>query len=586
MRCPLTARFICLALVLPTLGAVVAGQHEPILASAVVAVHPSNLTAASVFQPFLDRMWLSSPTFNRQCRRLAAAPGLTVVLRLEEPQRRPSCRARTVLQRRNGVLITADVFLSPTLDAVELIAHEVEHVLEQLDGVDLTAQAGSGNVWRREDGVFETRRATEAGRRVAREVQLVQEGPVGAVDAASARISADGGHVVFVSYAGLLPQDTNAVRDVYVFDLATGRLTLESPGAHATVADGESTSPGISGDGRYVVFVSLAGNLADMPIPPGRLRVFLRDRETGTTRLLTTGTSDDPANGYSTNPAISADGSTIVFDSAATDLVAGTKAPGHTVGVYLMRPSSGERMRLDVSTAGQASAGQSVAPTVSADGRYVAFMSRADLTCAAPACPGDPPDRNGVADVYLRDTATNTTTRISRSDAGLDPDGPSYGPALSGNGRYVAFVSEASNLTRDAHKHVASVYVRDVVTGVTELVSRNPGGRQANGRSLHPAVSQDGQTVAFESLASDLLCEQRCQDGQRDTNLVWDVYVHDRRTRHTIRASAGGVDEWMEESRAPALDDDGRTIVFASRHPRNDQDEAGDEDLYVRLAGP
>ena len=413
---------------------------------------------------------------------------------------------------------------------------------------------------------------------------IVQEGPAGLVDARSARISARGSHVVFASYAPLSPQDTNHVRDVYVFELATGRLTLESLGVRGTVANGESISPGISGDGRYVVFVSSAGNLADTPIPPGMPRVFLRDREVETTRLVTTSASGNPANGYSSNPAISADGTTIVFESAATDLVDEADAAGNTVGVYLIRRSSGERERLNVSSAGKPPAGQSVSPTVSADGRYVAFMSRADLTCVQPTCPREPPDRNGVADVYLRDTATNTTTRVSNSYSGRDPDGPSYGPAMSGDGRYVAFVSEASNLTPDADKHVASVYVRDVVTGVTELVSRNQSGRQANGPSLHPAVSHDGWTVAFQSLASDFLCKDRCQAGQRDTNLVWDVFVHDRRTRRTIRASADGAEEWMEESGAPSVDEAGRVIVFASRHPLNRHDEAHDADLYVRLA--
>ena len=147
-------------------------QPAPTLASAAVVVRPSNLAAASVFRPLLDGMWQSSPTFNGQCRRLAAAPRLKVVLRLEAPQHRPSFAARTVLERRDGVLVAAHVFLSLTPDAVELIAHEVEHVLEQLDGVDLEAQAGSGNVWKRDDGAFETRRATEVGRRVAREVKL------------------------------------------------------------------------------------------------------------------------------------------------------------------------------------------------------------------------------------------------------------------------------------------------------------------------------------------------------------------------------------------------------------------------------
>jgi Tol biopolymer transport system component len=414
-----------------------------------------------------------------------------------------------------------------------------------------------------------------------------RDGQAGHVDAPSARVSARGRHVVFASYARLVPQDTNRVRDVYVFDLSTGRLTLESPGVRGTVANGESSSPGISGDGRYVVFVSSAGNLAETQVPPGMPRVFLRDRETETTRLLATSAIGDPANGYSSNPAISADGTTIVFESAATDLVDGAHVAGNTVGVYLIRRASGVSVRLNVSSAGQVPAGQSVSPTVSADGRYVAFMSRADLTCAGePTCPREPPDRNGVADVYLRDTATNTTTRVSRGHSGRDPDGPSYDPAVSGDGRYVAFVSEASNLTSDSSKHAANVYVRDMVTGVTELVSRNARGRQANGPSIHPAVSHDGSMVAFQSLASDFLCKDQCQNGQRDINLVSDVFVHDRRTRRTIRASADDGEEWMEGSRAPSLDETGLVVVFASRHPLNEQDEAHDEDLYIRLARP
>ena len=132
---------------------------------------PPNLSAAAVFKPYLERMVRTSPTFRSQCKRLGAAPLLRVQLRLEDPQRRPSFRARTVLARDQGVVVAAHIFLYPSPDAVELIAHEIEHVLEQLDGVDLEAHVGSGNVWKREDGAFETRRATEAGLRVAREMR-------------------------------------------------------------------------------------------------------------------------------------------------------------------------------------------------------------------------------------------------------------------------------------------------------------------------------------------------------------------------------------------------------------------------------
>jgi Tol biopolymer transport system component len=402
----------------------------------------------------------------------------------------------------------------------------------------------------------------------------------------SARVSARGLHVVFSSYARLVVADANQVRDVYVLDLSTGQLTLESVGRDGSVANGDSGSPDISGDGRYVVFVSSAGNLADTQIAAGMPRLFLRDRENATTRLLTTSASGGPANGYSNNPAISADGTTVVFDSAATDLLQ-SDAP-NDVSVYLMRLSSSERTRLNVSGASEPRAGQSVSPSISADGRYIAFMSKADLTCRdAPACVPEPPDRNRVADVYVRDAVTNTTTRVSRSHTGQDTNGASYDPAISGDGRHVVFVSEASNLTRDSGRHVAQVYSRDIVNGVTELLSRNPSGRRANGPSAHPAVSHDGSTVAFQSLASDLLCIDHCDATRRDINLVWDVFVHDRRTRRTIRASAGDSDEeWMESSRAPSLDGTGRVLAFGSRHPINGRADSHDENLFVWVPRP
>src|SRR4030095_15203705 len=97
--------------------------------------------------------------------------------------------------------------------------------------------------------------------------------------------------------------------------------------------------------------------------------------------------------------------------------------------------------------------------------------------------------------------------RITRSSAAGDPDGPSYHPAISGDGHSVAFVSEASNLTLDSTSRTAQIFAHDLVTGINELISRTPSGRPANGPSLRPALSQDGATIAFQSLASNLVCE-------------------------------------------------------------------------------
>jgi Tol biopolymer transport system component len=524
----------------------------------------------------------------------------------EDLPRRPSLsRARTVLGRKDSSLASANVYLKPSLDAPELIAHELEHILEQLDGVDLQAQAGNGVVWKSGDGDFETRRAIEAGRRVAREITtgsdvtdvrhlphetyahrlttVVQRDRNATPSSVrSARVSGSGRYVAFVSSAQLVEADRNQLGDVYVLDLVTSDCTLESIEPGGSAGNGESLNPGISRDGRYVVFESAAGNLLDTPLPPGTFRVFLRDRETGVTRLLSANANGEPANGTSGNPAISADGSAVVFESTATDLIGDPELGRPSVGIYLIQLAAGRRARLDVPSAGGRRDGQSMSPAISADGRFVAFVSKADLTCGeAPACVIEPPDENSLADIYLRDTLTNVTRRISRGHAGRDLDGPSYDAAISGDGRQVAFVSEAANLTRDSTTRAAHIYVHDLTTGITELASRTPSGRPANGASLRPAISHDGGTVAFQSLASDLLCERKCGEGSLDINLLWDVFVIDRLTGRTIRASGDNGEEWMENSRAPSLDATGRVLAFGSRHPINESDKAHDEDLYL-----
>jgi Tol biopolymer transport system component len=576
-------------------------------------VLPSNLEVASVFRPFLDKMWQASPTFRGQWRRLAAGTGVRLSVLVEDlPRPAPSYKARSLLRHQDGSLVSVQVYLKPSLDAPEFIAHELEHIIEQLDGVDLQAQAGYGGaVWKAGDGAFETRRAIEAGRRVAREIttgadvtdvrHLIHENHADRLTTVvqqdrnatpssvrSARVSGSGRYVVFVSSAQLVEADRNQLGDVYVLDLATGECTLESVEPGGSPGNGESLSPDISRDGRYVVFESAAGNLLDTQILPGIFRVFLRDRETGVTRLLSVNANGEPANGTSGSPAISADGTVVVFESTATDLVESGDTAGSSVGIYMIRLTSGLRSRLDLTSSGGRRAGQSMSPAISADGRFVAFVSKADLTCGeASTCVTEPSHKKGVADVYLRDTDTNTTRRVTSSYAGGDPDGPSYHPAISGDGRHVAFVSEASNLTRESGSRTAQIYVQDRSTRMTELVSRTPSGRLANGPSLRPALSQDGATVAFQSLASNLVCEGKCQDGLSDINLLWDIFVYDRFARRTTRVSTDIGEEWMENSRAPSLDDAGQVLTFGSRHPINGRDEARDEDLYVyRLRRP
>ena len=337
---------------------VVTGALRPSPGLASVAL-PSNLAAGAIFQAALESMWQSSPTFRRQCRRLSAAPRLRVNLLLEDLARRPaSYQARSAMKRQNGVLVSVDILLTRIEDRVELIAHEIEHVIEQLDEIELEAHVGGGNVWKREDGAFETRRAIEVGRRVAHDVSgaaQVPQSPIAQEDLAtraprvvtqqengspdvgsppSGRVSASGRQVVFALSSPLVPADRNASRDIYVMDVSTRHVTLETPGAAGRPANGESANPDISRDGRYVVFESIAGNLTDVEFVRGIPRIYLRDRQTGVTRLLSTNASGEPANGPSMDPAISADGATVVFTSSAGDLVEDASIPAGSIGVY------------------------------------------------------------------------------------------------------------------------------------------------------------------------------------------------------------------------------------------------------------
>jgi Tol biopolymer transport system component len=568
---------------------------------------PSNLTASPVFRPALERMWLSSATFRRQCGRLSTARQLRVTLLMEELARHPSSyAARAAMKRQGGALVSVNIHLAGFADPIELIAHEIEHVLEQLEGVDLGAQAGTGNVWKREDGAFETRRAIEVGRRVAREVNAAanprpldgQKDSVGLrlhaialhdrfpllTGPPSGKISASGRQVVFTSYASLVATDGNTTRDIYVMDVSARRLTLETPGAEGHSANGESVNPDISRDGRFVVFESTAGNLTNGELAPGVPRVFLRDRQADVTRLLSTNVRDAPANGASMNPAISADGKVVVFVSSASDMLEGTVG---SPGVYIIGLASNTRTRVDVTNQGQVRAGQSGSPAISAEGRYVAFMSRADLTSGDGRSPADDaPDGNGTYDIYVRDTVLRRTRRVSQSPAGRDTDGPSYHPAISADGRFVAFVSEASNLTHGGGKRLAQIYLRDMNTGATELISRAPAGRSADAGSARPAVSGDGSVIAYQSLASNLLCPEKCGAPASDINLLWDVYVYDRSGQRTIRASSDGREEWMESSRGPSLDGTGRVLAFMSTHPSSPSDESHGEDLFIRDFSP
>src|SRR5262249_20674679 len=186
---------------------------------------------------------------------------------------------------------------------------------------------------------------------------------------------------------------------------------------------------------------------------------------------------------------------------------------GGGIGVYRVELSSNTCTRVDRTGDGRGHAGQSTSATISGDGRYIAFATDADLTMEGKAVRDEPRDRNGVFDIYVSDTLRRQMRRASVVSTGSDSDGPSYEPSISADGRYVAFVSDASNLTSARSPLRGQVFVRDMDTGTIEMVSRTSAGAPGDGRSARPAISGDGSIIAYQSLASNLLCGKRCRPG-------------------------------------------------------------------------
>jgi Tol biopolymer transport system component len=330
-------------------------------------------------------------------------------------------------------------------------------------------------------------------------------GPAGAKgdsESGSPTISADGRFVAFVSSASNLhPDDTDETSDIFVRDLQTNTVTLVTRASGATGAkgDGGSFYPAISADGRFVAFSSEASNL-DPDDTDTVDDVYVRDLEANTTTLLSraTGVAGAKGDNYSYEPAISADGSVVAFNSQATNL-----HPDHSNGSpgIFVRDLDANTTTLASRATGAAgiTAGNSLRPEISDDGHVVAFMSQS--TGLDPADDADT-DR----DVFVRDLEANTTTLASRADGatGASADAYSSDPVLSADGRLVAFQSEGENLHPDDTDGSYDVFVRDVAANTTTLVSRDAGGVKGNAYSYHAAMSPDGRYVAFASAASNL----------------------------------------------------------------------------------
>ena len=227
----------------------------------------------------------------------------------------------------------------------------------------------------------------------------------------------------------------------------------------------------------------------------GTWDVFVRDRTTGTTEIVSVDSKGDEGNGPSGDPAISGDGRFVVFRSRASDLVG--KDTNGKWDIFMHDRKRGNTYRLSEKTNGRQANGHSDDPDISSDGKWVVFESKATNLVKG--------DTNGKKDIFIHDRVNGVTKLVSQKSNGGRANGGSSNPTVSGNGRFVAFESRARNLAGKDTNRAADIYVHDRKKKKTTRVSMRNGGGLLNGGSWDPTISDNGRWVAFASASSQLV---------------------------------------------------------------------------------
>jgi Tol biopolymer transport system component len=352
-------------------------------------------------------------------------------------------------------------------------------------------------------------------------------------------LSADGRLVAFSSSATNLPGGSGTFFQTYVHDVETGKTSLMSRKRNGDPADGAAVTGGISADGRFVVF---EGGGTGLPgANPNHAEVWVRDRKLGETRLVSKTSGGKPAaGGDSVEPTVSANGRYVVFASEATNF------PGGIGGIFVRDMKRSKTIRASRTSGGEGAYGFLCGQSISSDGSRVVFRS------------DDPdlPGANGYDHIYLRNLDRGRTTLIDRrTDGQVGSGGNADCPSISGNGRFVAFKSYATNLPAVTAPD-SQQFLRDTKLGRLILVSRNNAGKPQDGSALYGQPSGDGRYVTFQASATNLPGSSPSYD---------QAYVRDRKlgTTHLLSRAANG-DPADDTSDTVSISRNGHWAAFES----------------------
>jgi Tol biopolymer transport system component len=382
-------------------------------------------------------------------------------------------------------------------------------------------------------------------------VSVNDNGTAGSGASSTPSINGDGSLVAFASSSTNFVTDVNGTQ-IYLHNRQTNQIEVVSRDSNSSVINeggGTSSDPSISSDGRLVAFVSSSSNLVT---GVSGQQIYVRDRQTGHTTVVSKSSAGTTGDGTSNAPAISADGRYVAFASASTNLVAGVS--GTQIYVHDRQTDQTTLVSHDNSVTPVAGNGVSASPVISSDGRFVAFASLSTNLGAA----------GGNQQIYIHDRLTGangSTSLISKDSVPTAGNGNSSTPSISGDGRFVAFVSGATNIVTGFTGQ--QVYVHDRNTGANgtnSLISRDNSGSPNAGdqNSSAPSISSDGRYVAFTSSATNLIAGV---SGQQ-------IYVHDRNgpaTSLVSRDNTGSLVEGDGLSDTPSINSDGGFVAFFSQ---------------------
>ncbi|MBA3532293.1 MAG: PD40 domain-containing protein [Ardenticatenales bacterium] len=394
-------------------------------------------------------------------------------------------------------------------------------------------------------------------------------------DSLEGEVSPDGLYVAFSSDAtNLVPNDTNAQKDVFLRNRPTGTTVLISASTTGGTSNGLSQNPSVSERGGFVVFESSATNLVASDGNAATTDIFRRNVGTGQTELISVSSAEVQGDGESNNPHISPDGRYVVFESSASNLVPNDTNSRQDVFLRDTVAGTTELISFNATNTGGGNNDSSDA-RVTPDGRHVVFISFAsnivdgDTTlCGTFSC----------GDAFVRDRETNTTDRVSLTNTGGQPASTVSHPDISADGRYVVYSTSANNIVTNDNNTSPDVFLYDRTNDSVRRVSVSNTGVEGNDWSVEPVISADGVWIAYKSWASNLV--------SGDTNAKADIFRVGRTTgvAEIVSVTTTGVLS-NDHSEDPSISSNGLRVAFESFATNLAPDTNGVKDVFLRNYG-